>query len=85
MEKNNGSEQVDYKKLLEQADPNVQNLVNNLFTRIKLLENEWMKDRVDYLFRVLECKEFNALTKAKAAEELETFLFPEVSQTKGEA
>lgn len=78
MEKNNGSEQVTIKELIDKADPQVKELVNALVNRVNLLENNWMQNRVEYLFKILDCKEFNSIIKAKAVEELEAFLFPKV-------
>lgn len=59
---------VEYKKL--------EDVANRLYGRVKQLENAWMLQRTDFLFRVLDNKAFNLDIHAKAAAELVDFLFP---------
>lgn len=59
---------VEYKKL--------EDVANRLYGRVKQLENTWMLQRADFLFKVLEAKAFDSDTKIKAEEELIAFLFP---------
>lgn len=85
MEKNNGrSRQGDVIKLAEpvktestQIDTaQYEKIINNLYARVKQLENSWLITRAEFLFKVLETPQFSDECKLKAREELEGFLFP---------
>ena len=59
---------VEYKKL--------EDVANRLYGRVKQLENTWMLQRADFLFRVIDQKVFEDSIKQKASDELIAFLFP---------
>ena len=59
---------VEFKKL--------ENIADQLYKRVKLLENTWMFHRTDSLFKVVESNNFDPAFRQKAQNELENFLFP---------
>lgn len=83
MEDNNAiNEQLDavnyeekYNKLAIEFE-NLKNTANQLYARVKQLENTWMLQRAEFLFKVVADNKFNVDIRQKAQEELEKFLFP---------
>lgn len=59
---------LEYNKLNETAQ--------QLYNRVKQLENTWMLQRAEFLFKVVENNKFDPTVRQKAQEELENFLFP---------
>lgn len=87
MEDNNGINQqpnaVNYEevcKQLEAENNKLKQVADNLYGRVKQLENTWMLNRANFLFEVLKSDAFHSDTKIKAEEELTKFLFPEPEQ-----
>ena len=83
MEDNNAiKQQFDYvegyKKIAE-AYKQLEETANQLYNRVKQLENNWMLQRADFLFRVIDSGKFNSDTIIKAEEELTNFLFPKAA------
>lgn len=89
MEKNNGRQVKpvgDLKQLFEENE-RLKNMNEQLYNRCAQLENTWALNRANFLFKVLDTKDFSEECKKKAAEELEAFLFPkqpEVQEVKEE-
>ena len=65
-----------YNKVIEEYGK-LQNIVTNLYQRVKQLENTWVLQRASFLMEIIKCGKFNADTVIKAEEELTAFLFPE--------
>ena len=65
----------EYNKLIAEYSK-LKNITDQLYGRVKQLENTWMLQRADFLFRVLDQKVFEDDIKHKAGEELIAFLFP---------
>lgn len=59
---------VEFNKLRDTAQ--------QLYSRVKQLENSWMLQRADFLFKIVADNKFNVDIRQKAQEELENFLFP---------
>lgn len=55
---------------------NLKETANQLYARVKQLENAWMLQRAEFLFKVVADNKFNVDIRQKAQEELENFLFP---------
>ena len=55
---------------------NLKETANQLYARVKQLENTWMLQRADFLFKVVADNKFNIDIRQRAQEELENFLFP---------
>ena len=64
-----------YNKLAIEFE-NLKNTANQLYARVKQLENTWMLQRAEFLFKVVADNKFNVDIRQKAQEELENFLFP---------
>lgn len=64
-----------YNKLAIEFE-NLKNTANQLYARVKQLENTWMLQRAEFLFKVVVDNNFNVDIRQKAQEELENFLFP---------
>lgn len=64
-----------YNKLAIEFE-NLKNTANQLYARVKQLENTWMLQRAEFLFKVVADNKFNVDIRQKAQEELEKFLFP---------
>jgi len=67
----------EYKALVEKFNQ-TQTVANQLYERVKQLENTWMLQRAEFLFRIINMEGFSAEVKDKAHTELENFLFPKV-------
>lgn len=65
---------------LEAENGKLRQIVDNLYGRVKQLENTWMLQRAGFLFEVLKMDAFKGDVKIKAEEELTKFLFPEPEQ-----
>ena len=65
----------EYNKLAIEFE-NLKNTANQLYARVKQLENTWMLQRAEFLFKVVADNKFNVDIRQKAQEELENFLFP---------
>lgn len=65
---------------LEAENGKLKQIADNLYGRVRQLENTWMLQRAGFLFEVLKLDAFNGDTKIKAEEELTKFLFPEPVQ-----
>lgn len=65
----------EYNKLLD-AYTKLEETAKQLYNRTKQLENTWMLQRADFLFKVVENNKFDPDVRQKAQKELENFLFP---------
>lgn len=65
----------EYNKLVN-AYNELKDTANQLYNRVKQLENTWMLQRADFLFKIVGDNKFNVDIRQKAQEELENFLFP---------
>lgn len=65
----------EYNKLYE-AYSKLEETAKQLYERLKQLENTWMLQRADFLFKIVGDNKFNVDIRQKAQEELENFLFP---------
>lgn len=65
----------EYNKLLD-AYTKLEETAKQLYNRTKQLENTWMLQRADFLFKVVENNKFDPDVRQKAQTELENFLFP---------
>ena len=65
----------EYNKLLTEFE-NLKKTANSLYSRVRQLENTWMLQRADFLFKVVENNKFDTTVRQRAQEELENFLFP---------
>lgn len=65
----------EYNKLVN-AYNELKDMANQLYNRVKQLENTWMLQRADFLFKIVGDNKFNVDIRQKAQEELENFLFP---------
>ena len=65
----------EYNKLLD-AYTKLEETAKQLYNRTKQLENTWMLQRADFLFKVVENNKFDPDIRQKAQTELENFLFP---------
>jgi len=83
MENNNGrpEQEVDVQKLMEEK-ARLEQAANNLYARVQQLENTWMLNRANFLFKVIETPRFSEECKDKAIKELEGFLFPPEKKAK---
>ena len=52
-----------------------------LYSRVKQLENTWMLQRADFLFKIVADNKFDVNIRQKAQIELENFLFPTQPET----
>lgn len=64
----------EYNKLIPEFK-RLEELAHKLYNRVQELENTWMINRANFLFKVVE-NDFNQDFKQKAMNELENFLFP---------
>ena len=53
-----------------------------LYGRVKQLENTWVLQRADFLFKIVENNKFNPDIRQKAQLEIEEFLFPTNAESK---
>jgi hypothetical protein len=65
----------EYNKLVAEFNK-LRQTAQQLFNRVKQLENNWMLQRAEFLFKVVADNKFNVDIRQKAQEELENFLFP---------
>ena len=91
MEDNNAiSEQpiaVNYEEKYNELANEFQKLqmtAKQLYDRVKQLENTWMLQRADFLFKIVADNKFNVEIRQKAQTELENFLFPQQDESKEE-
>ena len=62
----------------------LQETAKQLYNRVKQLENTWMLQRADFLFRIVSENKFDVDLRQKAQTELENFLFPQPEESKEE-
>ena len=65
----------EYKKVVTEYDK-LTNIANQLYGKVKQLENTWMLTRAGFLFEIIKSNAFNGDIKVRAEEELTNFLFP---------
>ena len=70
----------EYNKLVVQYEK-LKNTAEQLYSRVKQLENTWMLTRAEFLFKIVADNKFNVDIRQKAQEELENFLFPAQSDS----
>ena len=63
---------IDYEVAFNQMKETAQ----NLFERVKQLENTWMLNRASILFKIIDCDKFDENTKKKAVDEITQFVYP---------
>lgn len=64
-----------YNKVIEEYNK-LQHITNNLYQRVKQLENNLITQRAYFLMEIVKCGKFNTETTIKAEEELTNFFFP---------
>ena len=81
MEENNGRtvEPVNGNQTMEQLkaeNEQLKDIINKAVAEVQQLRQTWALKRAEFLFKVIDSKEFNTEFKMKAVEELMEFLYP---------
>lgn len=89
MEENNGraiehvNGNVNVEDLLKE-NTQLKKYLKQAVDEIQSLKQTWALQRANFLFKVVECNEFNSEFKVKAIEELEEFLYPKEEKDNNE-
>jgi len=67
---------------LQAENTQLKQYLNNAVNEIQQLRQAWLWKRMEFLFDMVKCNEFNAESKVKAVEEIENFLYPNPKELK---